>query len=141
MNETHVGYIDVSVDYVDRGGDSSPVNLQYHFHGTHDRPPEFVHSGTLAWTSLHTYRGCDQAWLLEWEKTIPSAGCGCHSKYLELKVLMPPNFSSPDAFFAWGVDLHNAVNRKLLKPEITLDQAFSLWRSVNGSVEDQQAQH
>jgi hypothetical protein len=140
INEEKVASIDVSVGYQDHGGDSSPVNLQYHFHGSYDRPPEFVHSGTLAWLSLHSYEGCDEAWLLEWEKTIPSAGCGCHSGYLLLKEEFPPDFSSSDAFFAWGVALHNGVNRKLGKQELSLEEARLLWRSKD-VMEDQEARH
>jgi hypothetical protein len=45
---------------------------------------------------------------------------------------MPPDFSSPEAFFAWGVRLHNAVNAKLGKPEITIEEALSIWRKSDG---------
>jgi hypothetical protein len=45
---------------------------------------------------------------------------------------MPPDFSSPEAFFDWGVALHNAVNAKLGKPEITIDEACKIWRNSDG---------
>jgi hypothetical protein len=45
---------------------------------------------------------------------------------------MPPDFSSPEAFFAWGVALHNAVNAKLGKPEITIEEAYLIWRKSDG---------
>jgi hypothetical protein len=45
---------------------------------------------------------------------------------------MPPDFTSPEAFFAWGVALHNAVNRKLGKPELTIEEARRIWRRNDG---------
>jgi hypothetical protein len=45
---------------------------------------------------------------------------------------MPPDYTSPEAFFAWGVRLHNAVNAKLGKPEITIEEAYSIWRKSDG---------
>ena len=139
-DEKYIGSIDVSAGEPSQNGSSDPVFLEYAFAGGGHSPPQFVHAGTLAWIALHTYSGCEEQWLLEWEKTIPSAGCGCHAGYLSLKEEVPPDFSSPDAFFAWGVALHNSVNRKLGKQELSLEEAQLLWRSKYG-MEDQEDRH
>jgi hypothetical protein len=84
-------------------------------------------AGRLAWSKLHSYRGCDPQWLDLWQLIIPNA-CECRSGYQQILKELPPDFSSPEAFFAWGVALHNAVNAKLGKPQITIDEAYSIWR-------------
>lgn len=96
--------------------------------------------GKFAWSLLHKYTGCDKQWLDLWVYFIPNR-CECKTGYQHIIKELPPDFSSPDAFFAWGVALHNAVNAKLGKPEVLLEDAFSLWRSVNGSLEDKETQH
>jgi hypothetical protein len=88
-------------------------------------------AGRLAWAKLHSYRGCDPQWLDIWQYLIPQR-CDCKDGYQRILVEMPPDFLSPEAFFAWGVRLHNAVNAKLGKPEITIDEAYSIWRKSDG---------
>ena len=82
------------------------------------------------WSKLHLYDGCNEAWYMDWKKRIPSIGCGCHAHFEEILATLPPDFSSPDAFFRRGIQWHNAVNSKpnLNYPIITLDQAYTLWR-------------
>ena len=84
------------------------------------------------WIALHngSIRNADD--LAEWEKTIPQYECGCRAFYAKYKADNPPDFSTPEAFFAWGVALHNAVNRKLGKPELTVTEALSIWRNTDG---------
>lgn len=88
------------------------------------------------WIALHngSIRNADD--LAEWEKTIPQYECGCRAFYAKYKADNPPDFTSPEAFFAWGVALHNAVNRKLGKPELTMTEALSIWREDDGPTED-----
>ena len=88
-------------------------------------------AGRLAWTKLHSYRGCDPQWLDIWQYLIPQR-CECKDGYQRILADMPPDYSSPEAFFAWGVALHNAVNKKLSKPEITIEEAYSIWRKTDG---------
>jgi hypothetical protein len=88
------------------------------------------------WIALHNGSIVDADSLAEWEKTIPQYECGCRAFYADHKAEIPPDFSSPEAFFAWGVALHNAVNRKLGKPELTLEEALSIWRKTDGPTED-----
>ena len=91
--------------------------------------------GNFAWGKLHSYRGCDPQWLDVWQYLIP-ARCDCKDGYQKILEAMPADFSSPDAFFAWGVNLHNAVNRKLGKPEITIEEARKIWRRDDANTED-----
>jgi hypothetical protein len=89
-----------------------------------------------AWEKLHTYNGDDPETFLRtvFEPLIPSYGCSCKSEYLKYKKDNPPDFSSPEAFFLWGVDLHNWVNFKLIeagdtiKRIVTIEEARNLWR-------------
>ena len=87
--------------------------------------------GNFAWGKLHSYRGCDPQWLDIWQYLIP-ARCDCKDGYQHILKELPPDFSSPDAFFAWGVALHNHVNRKLGKPELTIEEARNIWRRNDG---------
>ena len=89
--------------------------------------------GRFAWAKLHGYRGCDPQWLDIWQYLIP-ARCDCKDGFQRILKDLPPDHSSPEAFFAWGVRLHNAVNAKLGKPQITLDEAYSIWRMNDGMV-------
>ena len=91
--------------------------------------------GQFAWSKLHAYRGCDPQWLDIWQYLIP-ARCDCKDGYQQILGELPPDFTSPEAFFAWGVSLHNAVNRKLGKPELTITEALSIWRNTDGPTED-----
>jgi hypothetical protein len=87
--------------------------------------------GRMAWTLLHEYTGCDPYVVRLWEGYIPSGGgCSCKENYRDILKEHPFDFSSPDAFFRSGIELHNAVNRKLSKPELTLDEAYRIWRPV-----------
>jgi hypothetical protein len=102
----------------------------------HERPlPEYVYVRRNAWWFLHSYRGCDLAWFAEWETTIPTGRCNCKEDYRKILEKLPPDFSTPEAFFQWGVELHNLVNAKLIaegdttKRIVSLDEAYSLWRN------------
>jgi hypothetical protein len=87
--------------------------------------------GRFAWTKLHAYTGCDPQWLDIWQYLIPQR-CDCKDGYQRILAEMPPDHTSPEAFFRWGVSLHNAVNRKLGKPQITIDEAYLIWRKSDG---------
>jgi hypothetical protein len=84
------------------------------------------------WESLHDGSILTPRDLANWEITIPNYGCSCKRFYAEWKAANAPDFTSPEAFFAWGVNLHNAVNAKLGKLEITIDEAYSIWRKSDG---------
>lgn len=86
--------------------------------------------GPALWGELHrramNYSGGDhrieRLWLEEFERKL---ACGeCARFFQRFCELIPPNFS---AFFAWSVDLHNAVNDKLGKKNLTHAQAYEIW--------------
>lgn len=79
------------------------------------------------WDDLHNGTVKDEATLAEWELQIPAYGCHCRKFYLEYKANNPPDFSSEDALWIWGVGLHNAVNKKLDRLELTIDKARKIW--------------
>lgn len=99
-------------------------------------------AGRRAWTLLHRYRGCDPQWLELWEYFVPAGSCNCKEGYRAILKDYPPDFSSPEAFFEWGVRLHNAVNEKLIdqgdttKRIVSLDEAYSIWRGKDAGSED-----
>jgi hypothetical protein len=95
-----------------------------------------IAAGRRAWLLLHNYRGCDPQWVGLWEHFIPSGGCSCKEGYKAILKDHPFDYSSPDAFFASGVALHNAVNRKLEKPEITLDDARQIWNRTDSLTQE-----
>lgn len=72
----------------------------------------------------------DPVKLADWESRIPNYECKCREGYELFKATDPPDFSSPMAFFHWSVRIHNAVNRKLGKAELTLGHALTLWQNV-----------
>jgi hypothetical protein len=86
------------------------------------------------WISLHDGTIFDAKSLADWELSIPQYGCQCKAFYRAWKTENAPDFSSTEAFFAWGVRLHNAVNAKLGKHEITLDEAYSIWRKDDAGI-------
>lgn len=86
------------------------------------------------WLKLHEYAPqiADwdsrqaQQWYRQWEGSIPAEGCSCRKNYDKLE--FEPDFSSAESFFESGVELHNIVNRKLDKPELTIEDAYtSFW--------------
>jgi hypothetical protein len=88
-----------------------------------------IKQGNFAWSLLHKYTGCDPQWFELWQYFIPNR-CDCQAGYQKILESLPPDFSSPDAFFAWGVQLHNAVNKKLERQEMQIDQANANWRNI-----------
>jgi hypothetical protein len=108
-------------------------------------PPAYVYARRNAWWFLHSYRGCDPAWLKEWESTIPTGRCNCKEGYRKIMESFQWDFSTPEAFFESGVKLHNLVNEKLIgegdttKRIVSLEEAYSLWRKPDAGDKNQQA--
>jgi len=73
------------------------------------------------WSELHTKQDPTQQWFDDWVKRIPRYGCNCEQNLRPLLKESPIEFG--DGFFASTVCLHNAVNRKLGKPEMTVEDA------------------
>jgi len=83
------------------------------------------------WIGLHDGTVQDAISLAKWELQIPQYGCACKKEYAIYKAENPPDFSSPEALWLWGFNLHNWVNRKLGKPEITIEEARKIWSRDN----------
>jgi hypothetical protein len=93
--------------------------------------------GRRAWSALHSYEGCDQNWYLIWRNMIPT-GCSCQSSAHAMLAQYPPDCSSPETFFDWGVFIHNMINEKLGKPIMSHEEARKLWRGdkPDGTTQD-----
>ena len=72
------------------------------------------------WDALHTQENPTQAWFASWCSLVPSFGCGCQSWLREYLIENPPRFND---WFAYSVELHNAISRKLNKEQWTIDRA------------------
>lgn len=85
------------------------------------------------WTKLHSYRfttaDLAREFYRQWQDTIPNIDCGCMAHWKELVRDFPPDFSSAEAFFTWGVEAHNKVNKRLKKTILTIEEAKALWQS------------
>ena len=91
-----------------------------------------ANQGRFAWSKKHGYLGCDPQWHELWVLLIPAFGCSCKQDFADYCKDNPPDFSSPTAYWLWGVQLHNWVNRKLGKPELTVEEARAIWRREDG---------
>lgn len=91
--------------------------------------PDFIEKGRTAWLVLHqaAVQGIiTPAWLAAtFTPLIPIFGCSCLSEWE--KILAAIHFR-PDDQFAWSVEVHNAISRKLGKPEVSKEEADKIWR-------------
>jgi len=74
------------------------------------------------WKLIHTTH-MDATQFEAWLDSIPSQ-CNCRKAFNELLKTNPPRFSD---WQRWTWEIHNAVNVKLSKPEVTWDDAVKLW--------------
>lgn len=85
------------------------------------------------WKELHTRALVtltdDSQYLREFANRIPryTSGCKCKESWVILSKTFPPVFG--DKYFEWTVKIHNEVNKKLHKPEITLEEARKLYQN------------
>jgi hypothetical protein len=111
------------------GGLSTPARYET----APDNKEAIAKAGQRAWSLIHRYRGCDPVFFEAWMAWVPQ-GCSCKSDLSQRIKDHPPDFSSAEAFFEWGVDLHNWVNEKLLangdttKRTFTIEEARNQWR-------------
>ena len=62
---------------------------------------------------------------------IPCQSCGTHLEQIYQLLPIEPALSGSEALFEWTVEVHNAVNRRLGKPEISVNDARAFW--MNGA--------
>ena len=75
------------------------------------------------WQELHCAKKPTQDWFADWIARTP-ANCGCGEDIAAIIKRLPPRF---DDWFAYSVDLHNAINKKLGKPLVNLHEAKLLY--------------
>lgn len=87
---------------------------------------------TALWIELHKraldYMGTNDAlYILNFGRRIPryTTGCACQEFWNNWIRVNPPNYRD---YFAWTVKAHNAVNAKLNKPVISVDEATKIYR-------------
>ena len=83
------------------------------------------------WRAIHVYprvRGTEgfDTLLRAVRRLLPCSCCRDHMDTYIAKA--PPDASSPDALFVWGWAFHQAVNAKLGRRGIELDEARRIWR-------------
>jgi hypothetical protein len=97
--------------------------------------PKILLHGPRAWAELHlfalrhetTRHGVSAAaWFADWVSDLPFDGCPCKGHLEEFLACNPPDW---DRFIAWSVNVHSAVNARIGKLTIGLDQARELWSS------------
>ena len=76
------------------------------------------------WAELHTKQDPTAEWFKDWIARVPKACCGKNLQAI-LEDLGAPDYTD---WFAYSVRLHNAVNRKLGKPELSHDEARAIWK-------------
>lgn len=83
----------------------------------------------LLWKELHTYEiknsERNDEWFNGFTQKIPCGECKKH--WLDMIKEYPPDFSNQKAYFEWSVKVHNIVNKRLGKKEISVEEALSIW--------------
>ena len=125
VHGTHV-FIDVSPENIEGKVASGPVEITHTLNFASIAKLVGPDEGRACWTALHQCETPSEEWLAVWEETIPKYNCGggCRKFYTSWKDNNPPRFED---FFAWSVELHNAVNVKLGKPTVELDESEKIW--------------
>lgn len=68
--------------------------------------------------------------LADFARRIPSVACGCGGHWESVVAARRlPLGESPETQFAWTVEVHNAVNHRLGKPEMSVEAAREQWSS------------
>jgi len=58
---------------------------------------------------------------------IPCRSCGDHLLQTYTEIPIEKSLAGSATLFTWTVDLHNAVNKRLGKPIVTVEQAKAIW--------------
>jgi hypothetical protein len=83
--------------------------------------------GREHWTRLYT-EVFTESDFEAWEQGIPNYGCSCKADFAKLKQQFPPVFVDGRLTFEWKSCVHNLVNRKLGKPELTIEESRAIWQ-------------
>jgi hypothetical protein len=91
-----------------------------------------VQLGPPLWADLHRWAlttplDAVGQWLAVFRRRVP---CGkCRREFTSIVQDLPAPATSNDDLFAWTVEVHNRVNRKLGKPEMSVEAARPLYFS------------
>jgi hypothetical protein len=92
-----------------------------------------LRDGPRFWTELHLFslrnRNCPDVnfiknWFDNWVDSIPWNGCPCKEHFEDYCKSIPPNFSD---LWKWGIEIHNDVNMRIGKKQLSLSEAEQLW--------------
>ena len=92
--------------------------------------PSILINGPRFWAELHLLGVRHRpgknmtGWLNDWRDSIPFNGCPCKEHLDNWFSENPPDWNR---FFEWGIDLHNAVNLRIGKPTMDVENAKELW--------------
>lgn len=104
---------------------SDPIRVQLapRKQGDPPKPRRSVNNGPELWAEAHTKQDPTKEWFDGWIARVPRS-CGCDKFLATYLVENPPDFAN---WPRWIWALHNAVNRKLGKQEITFEAAQEIW--------------
>lgn len=91
--------------------------------------------GPQMWGDLHRRpflvptldAAAEKRWMDQFNKHVFCGECRAH--WRALLAATPPDYSSREAYFAWTVDSHNQVNRRLGKPIVSVTVATQMMES------------
>jgi hypothetical protein len=92
--------------------------------------PSIIINGPRFWAELHLLGVRHRpgknmtGWLNDWRDSIPFNGCPCKEHLDNWFSENPPDWNR---FFEWGIDLHNAVNLRIGKSTMDIENAKELW--------------
>lgn len=94
------------------------------------------------WRELHTraltFDGTteegDKLFIWHFANKIPRyiKGCACDEFFNKWRSERPPVYQPREAYFRWTWELHNAVNEKLGKPQMSLEDALAMYAPKGG---------
>ena len=85
--------------------------------------------GGRFWAELHLFalrhRGRNAiGWFNDWAASLPFNGCPCEQHFNDWIAENPIDWEN---FFQWTIDLHNAVNMRIGKPTMAVEDARKYW--------------
>jgi hypothetical protein len=92
-----------------------------------------LRDGPRYWTELHLFsfrnRNCEdrafiESWFNNWVESIPWNGCPCKDHFEDYCKHFPPDFCR---LWEWGIGIHNDVNKRNGKKQLSLNEAEQLW--------------
>ena len=95
---------------------------------SHDLQQRKEEKGRQLWKAIHLHTECNRDWYADWREQLVKSKCNCGAHFRELERTHLISFESEQAFFESSIAMHNAVNDRLSKPQMSLEEAYMLWR-------------